>query len=466
MCRELTGRWSLTETVRQLRAEQTSPLVLLERALDRIKDVDTQIEAWVRVDADSARRLAGSAGLSADHGPLWGVPFGVKDIIDLAGLPTECGSSLRAGSPPAQADAAIVRRLRERGAIPLGKTVTTEFAYFAPGPTRNPAQPEHTPGGSSSGSAAAIAAGMVPLAIGSQTAGSLTRPAAYCGVAGLVFTTGSVSSEGVVGLSPSFDTLGLLAATTGDLYTAWAAAFAGVPELERAVGTNRAAGTVAGHRLLLWHPLHLGGLDASMSAALVQAGSCLARAGARIRPLELDEQIARLADDHATVMAYEAARERRAELERATELSEPLAELLRRGSQLSGRDYESAQRRIYAARSVVGDLLAYHDAILGPAALGPAPEGLATTGTPILSRPWQALGLPVVTIPGLIDQHGLPLGLQLIGRHYDEEHLLRVATSIERHLSRLLNSPPARVSDQGRAEWALGRSLPRAGSEP
>jgi Asp-tRNA(Asn)/Glu-tRNA(Gln) amidotransferase A subunit family amidase len=252
-------------------------------------------------------------------------------------------------------------------------------------------------------------------------------------VAGLVLTTGSIPLQGVVGLSPSLDTLGLLAATTADLYTAWAAVFAGPRELNRAVHEHATA--EAGPRLLVWHPCQLGRLDEAMSAALVGAASRLAAAGGRMTPLTRGAEIVGLADDHATVMAYEAACERRAELDRADELSEPLVELLRRGERLSGAEYGSARRRIEASRTVIAALLADHDAVLGPAALGPAPEGLGATGTPVLSRPWQALGLPVVTIPGLKDRHGLPLGLQLIGRRNSEERLLRLSMWIERVLT-------------------------------
>ena len=183
------------------------------RTLERIEALEPDVRAWVHVDPDAHATASG---------PLAGIPLGVKDLIDVAGMPTRCGSTLR-DSRPVERDADCVALARRLGAVPIGKTVTTEFGYFAPGPTRNPHALDHTPGGSSSGSAAAVAAGMVPLAFGTQTAGSLTRPASFCGVAGLVTTRGRFSTTGITGLSPSLDSLGLLARTVDDLHYAWAA---------------------------------------------------------------------------------------------------------------------------------------------------------------------------------------------------------------------------------------------------
>ncbi len=420
----LTERWSLTATVRDLRDGRARPQDLLDRAAARIAACEHRIHAWVRLRPDAELRSATGAG------PLRGVPIGVKDIIDVAGLPTECGSDLRRGAAPATTDAHVVALLRACGAVPLGKTVSTEFAYFAPGPTRNPAAPAHTPGGSSSGSAAAVAAGMVPLAIGSQTAGSLTRPAAFCGVAGLVVTRGSLSTTGVVGLSPSLDSLGLLAAGVSDLRTAWAAVRADDRALAAALSGDH---TVAPRslRILVWEPAGLGELDPAMPAALDRAASRLAAAGATVTRLAATRLPAALATDHASIMAFEAARERQAELAHLDRLSEPLADLLRQGAQMPDDVYRAAVHRVAQAGPAVAALVDGHDAVLGPAALGPAPEGIAATGSPILSRPWQVLGLPVVTVPGLRSPQGLPLGLQLVGRPNGEDHLLAVAEAVE-----------------------------------
>lgn len=416
-------RWSLTATVRDVLAGRAGAAALIDRAMGRIAEAEPRIRAWVRIDPGAAVRA---------DGPLRGIPIGVKDIIDVAGLPTECGSSLRRGAAAAAADAAVVGLLRGRGAVPLGKTVTTEFAYFSPGPTRNPVALDHTPGGSSSGSAAAVAAGMVPLALGSQTAGSLTRPAAFCGVAGLVLTTGTIATDGVVGLSPSLDSLGLLAATAADLRTAWAATAGDERALRGAL-----AGTDGGPppRVLLWRPAGFGDLDPAMHDALDRAASRFSARGAAVTEFDPGDLLIPLADDHATIMAYEAARERGAELAQAERLSEPLAALLTRGAALPEGEYRAARERVRAAVPFVEGRLAGHDAVLGPAALGPAPRGLAATGSPVLSRPWQALGLPAVTVPGLHDPHGLPLGLQLIGHRSGEERLLEIAVALEESLA-------------------------------
>lgn len=426
MASDLEQSWSLTATVRALADDRIGARDLLERALARVGAVEPDVRAWVRLD----NRAAAAA---PRPGPLRGVPVGVKDIIDVAGLPTGCGSSLRSGCAPATADAVVVSLLRGRGAVPLGKTVTTEFAYFEPGATRNPAHLDHTPGGSSSGSAAAVAAGMVPLALGSQTAGSLIRPAAYCGVAGLVLTTGAVATDGVVGLSPSLDSVGLLAAGAADLRTAWAALHGNLPALRRALAPIDTTDN-ATPRILLWRPCGPDPVDPAMDDALDRAARLLSAGGATLTRLDMDQVIAALTADHATVMAYEAARERVDELRSADALSAPLAALLRDGAAMSRVDYEAARRRIAAAAAVVAALLDHHDAVLGPAALGPAPAGIAATGSPVLSRPWQALGLPALAVPGLRDAAGMPLGVQLIGRRNDEEHLLALAIDLERRL--------------------------------
>lgn len=387
----------------------------VEEALRRLQKTEPGLNAWVRVDADGARAQAERASA----GPLGGVPFGVKDIIDVAGLPTECGSPLRRGRV-AETDAWLVDRLRAVGAVPLGKTVTTEFAYFQPGPTRNPHNPAHTPGGSSSGSAAAVAAGVVPLALGSQTAGSLTRPASFCGTAGYVAPAGAWPTTGFTGLSATLDAPGLLAADVAALTTA----------IEAVDGTR--AEEPQATRMLLWPGTELADVDPVMLDALERTGAALAAAGTataafgeRIRTLEL-------AETHATVMAYEAARALAAEARHPESLSAHLNELLARGRSTPTADYAAALAVRNDALPRMLELLHDEaDVILGPAAPGPAPHGLGATGTPVLSRPWQLLGLPVVTVPGHRDPHGMPLGLQLIGHPDRVGRLLGIARHTE-----------------------------------
>jgi Asp-tRNA(Asn)/Glu-tRNA(Gln) amidotransferase A subunit family amidase len=431
----LSSAGSLRELSAALASGAVTPSSAVEQAWHRVQATESEIRAWVEMDARgahiAARELERSPG---PRGPLWGVPVGVKDLIDVQGLPTRCGSVLRGGEP-ATGDADCVKLLRLAGAVVMGKTVTTEFGYFAPGPTRNPANPAHTPGGSSSGSAAAVAAGMVPLAIGTQTAGSLTRPASFCGVAGFVTAKGQFSTSGITGLSPSLDSLGFLARTVADLQLAWCALIGDEPASE-----DKADGDSA--RLLLWNGSSLGEVSADMAAAVEQATAAISHEGVHCEDWTDHNLVRRLADDHATIMAFEAARERSWELQQPDRLSAPLAELLASGADTPETDYVAALLRIADARTSVDVALEQFDAILGPAALGAAPAGIEATGTPVLSRPWQALGLPVITIPGLRDPAGMPLGLQLIGAPGREHRLFSIAERIEASLA-----PPGPAKD-------------------
>ena len=410
--------WSLRAVVADLAQGRTTPEDVLARARARIAETEHLVKAWVALDE--------TAG-AVRSGPLAGVPFGVKDIIDLAGFPTRCGSALRAGVAPPTVNAAIVEAWLATGVTPLGKTVTTEFAFFAPGPTRNPADTGHTPGGSSSGSAAAVAAGQVPLAIGSQTAGSVTRPASFCGVASLVMTHGRFPTHGVVGLSESLDSHGVYAASVSDIALAWSA-LAGEPDVGEA--------TMPAPRLLLWSAAPLGVVSDEMAAVLTVAASELGTAGATVEEFPLEHLIAEVTAAHTVVMAYEAARERSFELSRADHLSTPLANLLRTGAATVEADYVFAQSVIAEGRRRVAELLVTYDGILGPAALGAAPLGVDATGDPVLSRAWQALGLPTVTVPGLRDHAGMPLGLQVVGRFGGETAAVATAAWVEAELRR------------------------------
>ncbi|MBK0420030.1 amidase [Leucobacter sp. CSA1] len=421
--------WSLAELVADLRSGALAPADALERSRERIDATDAAIRAWVVTDferagaRDASGPASGGAGRRpAGRGALAGAPIGVKDIIDVRGLPTRCGSALRAGAPASASDAGIVTAWRAAGAIPVGKTVTTEFAYFAPGPTGNPAAPGRTPGGSSSGSAAAVASGQVPLALGSQTAASVTRPAAFCGVAALVMTRGRFAADGVVGLARSLDSHGFFAAGAEDLGVAWSAV------------SGEAVERVEAPRLLVWDAASLGGVSDDMASAVDEAISALRSRGAEIErfpePALVDEATAA----HLVVMGYEAAVERAEELARPERLSPQLRALLEGGRGIPRADYDEARGVIERARRRVEALTAEGAAIIGPAALGAAPEGLSATGDPILSRAWQALGLPVVAVPGLHDPGGRPLGVQLIGEPNRESRLLGTAAWVQERL--------------------------------
>ncbi|NNG18991.1 amidase [Naumannella sp. ID2617S] len=353
--------------------------------------------------------------------PLLGIPLAVKDIIDVAGLPTRCGSTITSPDPVAES-AACVRALESLGALVQGKTVTTEYAYFAPGPTHNPNAPGHTPGGSSSGSAAAVAAGMVPLALGSQTAGSLTRPASFCGVAGMVLAHGSTDLAGITGLSESLDSLGLLTRRVADLAYAWST-FTGTDPV------------TSGGRVLVWRGSELDEIEPRMQQAVDRAVQVLREAGVEVAELDWDDHVRSLAVDHTVIMAYEAVRERADVLERIDEVSQPLAELLRRGSGISADEHQHALYRRDRSRVHLAAMISGGGLIIGPAALGAAPEGISATGSPVLSRPWQALGLPVVTVPGVRTAAGLPLGIQLIGQPGAEGELFRMGELLETGLA-------------------------------
>ena len=374
-------------------------------ARERIAEVDDHVRAWVTPVPSEP----------AGDGPLAGVPVGIKDIVDVAGVPTRCGSRALVDAPPAEADAGIVRLLRAAGAVVVGKTVTTEFAYFDPGPTRNPHDPTRTPGGSSSGSAAAVAAGMVPLAVGTQTAGSVVRPASYCGVAGLAVARGVLPHDGVAPLAPGLDTLGLFAATVADLAVARAAID----------GRDAAPETTDPLRLLVWDGTAVADVSPAMRDALAAAIDRLRADGATVADLDVDLRAATA--DHRTVMAAEAA----TTVPELPGLGENLVALVAEGHAVPDGELTAARERSAATRETVLARLADADAVLAPGALGVAPPGLDATGDPVLSRPWHVMGLPALAVPGLRDADGLPLGLQLIGHPDREDALLAAGRRLE-----------------------------------
>lgn len=382
---------------------------------------EPDIAAWVHLSdhiADDARLEDETGG----RRPLRGISIGIKDLIDVAGLPTRAGSSVTSADAAVK-DADCVARFRELGAVVQGKTVTTEFGYFSPGPTRNPAAADHTPGGSSSGSAAAVGAGVIPVALGTQTAGSLTRPASYCGAAGMVLAQGTTSLAGVAGLSESLDSLGVLTRTVDDLAYVYAAF------------TGRARRDPDLHQVssvLLWRGSDLDTVESPMRYLLGLVPELATRAGMDAADLDWDDHVSTLADDHVTVMSHEAAATLD-EIEKTSRdaLSPQLRALIDSGRAVPAAAADGALIRRNRSRELLRDMLADNTVIVGPAALGPAPKGLDATGSPVLSRPWQLLGLPVVVVPGARTTDGLPLGLQVIGMPGDEANLFEVAGRLE-----------------------------------
>lgn len=414
---------AIAEQVRALRSHETTARDLAAGVRRDVEQAEQRIHAWVALAPDIETQ-ADAVDAEPACLPLAGISVGVKDIIDVAGLPTRAGTVL--SSPePAASDAACVSALRSLGAVIQGKTVTTEFAYLNPGPTRNPHSQDHTPGGSSSGSAAAVGAGTIPVALGSQTAGSLTRPAAYCGTAGMVLPPGSVDMSGILGLSPSLDALGLLTRTVADLHYVHRAftTCASDPERPRSNGVR------------LWDGRELADIAPAMSGLVGAVPGILDGIGFESRPLEWADDVRRLTDGHLDVMSYEALRERAHEYRaHSAQLSEPLLELLRAGEEVSAQRYASVLRYRDDARARLSDHLGPDTLIVGPATPGPAPAGLHATGVSVLSRAWQLLGLPVVVVPGAQTPSGLPLGLQIIGLPGSESAMLDLGIQLEQAL--------------------------------
>ncbi|OGL01379.1 MAG: glutamyl-tRNA amidotransferase [Candidatus Rokubacteria bacterium RIFCSPHIGHO2_12_FULL_73_22] len=409
---------------------------LVEACLARVRDTDARVQAWAFLDPEHAlaqARAADDVRLSGQPvGPLHGVPVGIKDIIDTADMPTENGSVLHAGRTPSR-DATVVARLRGAGAVILGKTVTTEFATYTPGKTRNPHDPEHTPGGSSSGSAAAVAAGMVPLALGSQTNGSVIRPASFCGVWGFKPTHGLIPRHGILALSRTLDHVGLFARGVEDL-ALLAEQLVGhderdpdtrprarLPFVEVAAGEPPLPPMLALVKTPLWERA-----DAETKEAFAELVEHL---GDRVEELELFPSAAEAWQWHRTIMEAEMA----ANLEREWEtgrdrLSESLRAQLARGREVRALDYQRARARIRPVQDSFLELFEQrYDAILTPAAPGTAPPGLASTGDPAFCTLWTLCGMPAVSVPLMQGAAGLPLGVQLVGPRDGDARLLRTA---------------------------------------
>ncbi|WP_283179047.1 amidase [Gemmobacter sp. 24YEA27] len=387
----------------------------------RILADEAQIRAFSAIDYGVLQAELDNAPTS---GALAGRLIGVKDIIDARPYTTSSGSPLHQGRKPA-ADAAAVAQLRAAGAVIAGKTVTTEFAFFSPGPTRNPHDLTRTPGGSSSGSAAAVACGFVDIALGSQTAASITRPASYCGVVGFKPGFGSYSLVGVGTLAPSFDTLGLLAADVRSLAEAHAVLAA--PVAAKAVREPRPARRIGLCRTPWWDQAE----DATRQA--IQTAGMIFAAEAEIVETDL-EAFADGARLQADIMAYEAAQSLFQEMQHADMMSPVLHRMLVHGSDISRAEHLKNLCQAEELRLRMAELIAGFDILLAPAAPGEAPVGLASTGDPVFSRLWSLLRLPSITLPGLTGRSGLPVGVQLLSASQQDEELLGHALWAERLL--------------------------------
>jgi Asp-tRNA(Asn)/Glu-tRNA(Gln) amidotransferase A subunit family amidase len=418
---------SAAEAARRIERGELTSEALVAACLERIAARDEEIRAWAFVDKAHALAQARALDRSPRRGPLHGIPVGLKDIIDTAELPTEYNSSIYRGHRP-KADAACVMALKAAGAVILGKTATTEFANNHPAATRNPHNPAHTPGGSSSGSAAAVADFMAPLALGTQTGGSVIRPAAYCGVAGMKPSFGSIDRGGVKPVAESLDTIGIFSREVEDLALS----------LEALSGRARPDfGEFSGKpgvglcRTPRWSLA-----DAATQANLERAASRLSQAGAHVVDFDMPSQSDQLFDRHKVIMGFESARA--LAWEHAThpdKLSASLKARLEEGARVTREAYDAMRVTAERCRRWLAEDMRELDFLITPSAPGEAPASLASTGDPVFNRAWTLLGVPCITLLCGRGPNGLPLGVQLVGAFDGDAPLLGWAKWVEATLS-------------------------------
>jgi Asp-tRNA(Asn)/Glu-tRNA(Gln) amidotransferase A subunit family amidase len=396
------SRGLLRQFVEWLEARARTPEELLAMCLERIAARDWLLRAWVEVAPQPP----------LDKGPLTGIPFGAKDNYETRGLATEYGSPLYSGRKGAD-DAALVTELRKRGAALVGKTQTTAFAYFDPALTRNPHNSAHTPGGSSSGSAAAVAAGMVPFALGTQTLGSVLRPASFCGVVGFKPSAGLLPLDGVLPFAPSLDTAGLFTQTADDMQMLW----------------TRMGHAEASPKSSLAVPSLMPGVDPRMEAAF-------RRTVERLEPhftfniLEMPKRFAELAPAVKIVSTYEGARTHEARWrEHGDAIGLKLAELVKQGLRIPADEYRAALTAVAEIKREMSRVFSNYPVLVTPSAPGGAPEGLESTGDPVMNLTWTALGVPSISVP--MPTLGMPLGLQLVSESGTDDALVALAVEVE-----------------------------------
>lgn len=410
----------------------SDPVQLVESLLRRVTEVDAYVRAWLSLDTDDVLAQAEQCRkeiLAGRHrGPLHGIPVAIKDVIDVAGLPTRAHSKSRLGARPAAIDSSIVSQLRTAGAIIMGKVHTTEYAYFdGPPPTRNPWRTTHTPGGSSAGSAAAVAAGMVPCSIGTQTAGSVVRPAAYCGIAAFKPTTQCLSTFGMVPLAPSFDTVGWFAYRMSDV-----AAFSQAlqPTCHRAAAYHELP-----MRIAIAEDELLDQADDAVKTNMQEVFEKLKACGHHVATERAPVSFQSLIDWHRIVLEYELSRIHGSlEFTHPREVAPGLLSAIRRGRVIDAAKYLDAKYNIHRAQHTCWKAWINYHALVIPAAPSEAPEGMPT-GDPRYIIPMTALGGPICTIPTGLSTRGLPLGVMVCGCPYSDGELiarsLRLADAIE-----------------------------------
>jgi Asp-tRNA(Asn)/Glu-tRNA(Gln) amidotransferase A subunit family amidase len=399
---------------------------LVAACLERIAEREAQVHAWAYLDAERALAEARQRDREAPRSPLHGVPVGIKDAIDTADMPTEYNSPIYRGHRP-KADAACVTLLRRAGCVILGKTVTTEFANNHPAATRNPHNLQHTPGGSSSGSAAAVADRMVPLALGTQTGGSVIRPAAYCGVAACKPSFGSINRAGLKFVAESLDTIGVFARTAQELAPLLEVLTARKPTDPFSKDSKPRVGLCRTPR---WRDA-----DAETQASLERAARTLAAAGARVSEFEMPSGSQDLFDRHKAVMGFETARGLAWEYSNfPDQISPTLAPRLQAGWKVTREEYDEVREIARTCRRRLAEQMREFDFLLTPPAPGAAPASLASTGDPVFNRAWTLLGVPCVTLPFGSAANGLPLGVQLVGAFDHDMKLVAWAQWAEHRL--------------------------------
>ncbi|CAB3793664.1 amidase [Pararobbsia alpina] len=420
---------SAREAAAAIRAKEITLLELVDACLRRIDEREPTVNAWAFIDPERARAAARACDAAEPSGPLHGVPVGIKDVIDTCDMPTEYGSTIHRGHRPSR-DAACVSLIRRAGGIVLGKTVSTEFAMYQPSKTVNPHNPGHTPGGSSSGSAAAVADRHVPLALGTQTSGSIIRPAAYCGVIGYKPTVGTFAIEGIKALASSLDTLGVLSRSLDDLSLMYNV-FCGV-DLAADPLPAREPRQV---RLGFWQPPF--GEPSRDADGLRLAITRLRAVGYEVAPAVMPDSFASLNDVHAALMAYEVARNHLYEYEpaRRAQMGDSTTAVIEQGWNISFEAYLRCREQTRQAQIAFDQIAQSFDAILVPSATGEAPAGTSWTGDPVFNRMWSLLGTPALTLPVGNGPNGLPIGVQLVGRRDSDRVLLDVARRLERAVS-------------------------------
>lgn len=426
---------SAADAARAIRDGAINAEQLVQACLARVREADGGIQAWAFLDPEHALTQARARDRDRSEGramgPLHGIPVAIKDIIDTCDMPTEDGTVLHAGRTPAS-DATVVAMLRAAGAVIMGKTVTTECATYTPGKTRNPHNPEHTPGGSSSGSAAAVAAGMVPLALGSQTNGSVIRPASFCGVHGFKPTHGLIPRHGILKLSRTLDHVGVFARSIEDLALIVEALVgwdiddpdtrprAAIPFREIAAQEPPLPPLLGFIKPPVWDRA-----EADTKEAFAELTGQLAD---HIVEIDLPSSTAEALEWHRTIMEAEMAANLDREFEQGGDkLSESLRTQLGRGRDIRALDYQRALARIPLLNAGFEEIFERCDALVTPSAPGTAPKGLASTGDPSFCTLWTLCGMPAVNLPLMQGANGLPLGVQLVGPRDSDARLLRTA---------------------------------------